>query len=69
MELTSKQRLLLNGLDLFGVDKDAMVLILTALQEDTQMDELMTYMTHNPKATEEDLLEKTAEINKSAKRK
>ena len=62
MELTNKQRLLLNGLDLFKVEKEAMVLILTALQEEEQMDELMKYMTENPKATQEELLEVTAEI-------
>ena len=64
MELTSTQRLLLNGLDLFKVEKEAMIIILTALQKENQMNELMEYMAKNPEAHQEDILYKTAQIKK-----
>ena len=63
MELTYTQELLMNGLDLFGVEKDAIVLILTALQKEKQMEELMQYMVNNRTATQEQILLKMVEIS------
>ena len=62
MELTKTQKLLLNGLQLFGVERGAIIGIMVALQEEDEMYELMYFMADNPEATQEDILYKTAQI-------
>ncbi|MBO4212910.1 MAG: hypothetical protein J5894_02230 [Clostridia bacterium] len=62
MELTSTQKLLMNGLELFGVEKDAMIVILISLQEEEKMRELMNYMAENQQANQEDILEQMVRI-------
>ncbi len=64
MALTEKQQLLLNGLELFKVEQEAIIGIMIALQSEKQIDMLMNYMVKNPSATQEEILIKTAEINK-----
>ena len=67
MELTEKQKLLLNGLELFKVEQEAKIGIMIALQDEKQMDMLMNYMANNQKATQEEILIKTVEIKRGDK--
>lgn len=67
MELTKKQQLLLNGLELFKVEQEAIIGIMVTLQDEKQMDMLMNYMANNQKATQEEILIKTVEIKRSCK--
>jgi hypothetical protein len=60
MGLTETQQLLLNGLELFKVEEEAIIGIMITLQNENQMDMLMNYMAENQKATQEDILLKTA---------
>ena len=62
MELTSTQKLLMNGLELFGVEKEAMIGILISLQKEEEMRELMNYMAENQQANQEDILEQMVRI-------
>ena len=64
MALTEKQQLLLNGLELFKVEQEAIIGIMVALQDEKEMDMLMDYMAKNQKATQEEILLKTAEIQR-----
>jgi hypothetical protein len=64
MVLSKQQKLLINGLELFGVEKGAIVGIMVSLQKPEQMEKLMEYMANNPTMTQEDILGKTAEIAK-----
>jgi hypothetical protein len=65
MVLSKQQKLLINGLELFGVEKGAIVGIMVALQKPEQMEKLMEYMADNPTMPQEDILEKTSEIAKN----
>lgn len=67
MELTEKQKLLLNGLELFKVEQEAIIGIMVALQDEKRMDMLMNYMAKNQKTTQEEILIKTVEIKRGAK--
>ena len=62
MALTEKQQLLLNGLELFKVEQEAIIGIMITLQQPEEMDMLMDYMMKNQKATQEEILLKTVEI-------
>lgn len=61
MELNDTQKLLLGGLNYFKVEREAMILILVALQEEDEMYELLYFLADNPEATQEDILYKTAQ--------
>ena len=62
MALTETQGLLLNGLELYKVEKGAIIGIMIMLQKEDQMNELMHYMASNPEMTQEEILEKAVEI-------
>ena len=62
LALTEKQQLLLNGLELFKVEQEAIIGIMITLQQPEEMDMLMDYMMKNQKATQEEILLKTVEI-------
>ena len=64
MALTKTQQLLLNGLQIFKVEKDSIMTVMLALQKEKQMMELMRVMAKNPTMTEEEILLKTVEISK-----
>ena len=55
-------KLLVRGLMIFGVEKDAIVGISAALQTEEQQYKLMDWMAENRGATVSDILEKTVEI-------
>ena len=55
-------KLLVRGLMIFGVEKDAIVGISAALQTEEQQYKLMDWMVENRGATVSDILEKTVEI-------
>lgn len=65
MELTGSQKLLINGLDLFGVEMDEMLGIMLALKSEAQQWELMKWMADNQTATPSDIVGKTMDILRS----
>ena len=65
MELSETQKLLVNGLKLFKVEKECIVGIMLMLKEEDQMWDMMDYMADNLKATQEELLLKATEIYNS----
>ena len=62
MELTMAQKHLIAGLRLFGVEKDAIVGILSALPQPKQQDEMMEWMCEHEGASTAEILKKVAEI-------
>ena len=65
MELSETQKLLVNGLKLFKVEKECIVGIMLMLKEEDQMWDMMDCMADNLKATQEELLLKATEIYNS----
>ena len=62
MELTEAQKHLINGLLLFGVEKDAIVGIASALTKPEQQDEMMEWMCNHRGATTPEILKEVANI-------
>ena len=62
MELTTAQKHLIDGLIIFGVEEDAIVGIVSALEKPEQQDELMEWMCEHEGAKTPEILRKTAEI-------
>ena len=65
MEKTESLKLLIRGLRIFGVEKDAIVGIASGLQTEEEQYELMDWMAEHRGATQEDILEKFVEILES----
>ena len=62
MALTQAQKHLIAGLKLFGVEKDAIVGIVSTLKKPAQQDAMMEWMCEHEGATTADILKKTAEL-------
>ena len=62
MELTETQKLLIRCLLLFGVGKDAIVGIISALETPEQVDGMMEWLDEHRTATISDILKKTVEL-------
>ena len=68
MALTWLQKHLIDGLRIFGVEKDAIVGIVLALPEPEQLEAMMEWMCEHEGATTAQILKKTAEISRSYSR-
>lgn len=64
MALTPAQKHLIDGLHIFGVEKDAILCIVLALETPEQQDAMMEWMCEHRDATTEDFLKKTVELVK-----
>ena len=62
MALTQAQKHLIAGLRLFGVEKDAIVGIVSALPQPEQLDAMMEWMSEHEGTTTAQILRKTAEL-------
>ena len=62
MALTEAQKHLIVGLRIFGVEKDAIVGIVSALPRPEQLDEMMEWMCEHEGASTSAILRKVAEI-------
>ena len=62
MELTETQKLLIRCLLLFGVEKDAIVGMISALETPEQVDGMMEWLDEHRTATTSDILKKTVEL-------
>ena len=62
MALSENRKLLLNGLDLFGVEKEAMTIILLLLKTDEQAEMMMDFMANNLSAQQGQLLMEAVKI-------
>ena len=62
MQLTEAQKHLIRGLLIFGVEKDAIVGIVSILKEPEQQDAMMEWMSEHEGATTSEILRKTAEL-------
>lgn len=54
--MTETQELLIDGLKIFGVSKREAILLMLRMQDETQMWELMEWMTEHQGATEKEIL-------------
>lgn len=63
MELTNIQKHLIVGLRIFGVEKDAIVGIVSAMETEEQQCALMEWMAENERAKTPEILKKVAEIS------
>ena len=63
MELTETQKLLIRCLLLFGVEKDAIVGIISALETPEQVDGMMEWLCENRNATTSDILRRVVELS------
>ena len=64
MALTEAQKHLICGLNIFGVEKDAIAGIVSALKTPAMQDEMMEWMCKHKGATVSEILRKTAELAK-----
>jgi len=64
MALTEAQKHLIRGLNIFGVEKDAIVGIVSALNTPEMQDKMMEWMCEHKGATTAETLRKTAELVK-----
>ncbi len=64
MELTEVQKHLISGLQIFGVEKDAIVGIMLALPNEEQQIEMLEWMRNHMGASTSEILGKTAELAK-----
>ena len=62
MELSEAQKHLILGLRIFGVEKDAIYGIVSALSEPEQQDEMMEWMCDHRNATTAQILKEVANI-------
>ena len=62
MELTNAQKHLICGLLIFGVEKDAIFGIVSALPKPEQQDDLMEWMCNHREATTSQILKEVANI-------
>ena len=62
MELTWAQKHLIAGLNLFGVEKDAIIGIMLVLKETEQQYAMMEWMSEHEGASTSEILKKTAEL-------
>ena len=62
MALTEAQKHLIVGLRIFGVERDAIIGIVSALQKPEQQDAMMEWMCEHEGATTSEILRKTAEL-------
>ena len=62
MELSETQKLLINGLKLFKMEKEEIIIIMILLQEEDQMNSLMHFMINHREANQEDILEEAVNI-------
>ncbi len=62
MALTNAQKHLIDGLRIFGVEMDAIIGIVCALEKPEQQDEMMEWMSEHEGATTAEILKKTAKI-------
>ena len=62
MELTKAQKHLIDGLKIFGVEKDAIIGIMLTLEKPEQQDAMMEWMCKHKGASTSDILGKTAEL-------
>ena len=62
MELMNIQKHLIFGLRIFGVEKDAIVGIVSAMETEEQQCALMEWMAENEGAKTPEILRKTAEL-------
>ena len=62
MELTNIQKYLISGLRLFGVEKDAIVGIVSAMETESQQCRLMEWMAENKGVKTPEILKKVAEL-------
>lgn len=62
MELSQAQKHLIVGLRIFGVEKDAIVGIVSALPKPEQLDAMMEWMCEHEGASTPEILKKVAEL-------
>ena len=62
MSLTPAQKHLITGLILFGIEKDAILGIVSALPEPEQQDAMMEWMCDHWGASTAEVLKKTSEL-------
>lgn len=62
MALTNAQKHLIDGLRIFGVEMDAIIGIVCALEKPEQQRAMMEWMCDHEGATTAEILKKTAEI-------
>ena len=62
MALTEAQKHLITGLHILGVEKDAIIGIVSAMKKPEQQDMLMEWMCVHPQATTSEILKEVADI-------
>ena len=62
-ELTKMQKLLIELLQAFGVEKDMIVAVLLMVNTDEQIAELNEFLDRNRKATQDEIMEEALRIN------